>query len=201
MQIYEISQQLNEGPLGRNVASAVMNPITAARVAAGGGSGAPGTSLSSRIAATKLEKKVQDISDRTLNAWKNYIYQVEKGIDPQDLSAFQNRSDGRYRKELLSWIQTNLLRGLYLPNSQNFGQINNIINQLSGTQTQQPQQQPQQPQQPQEPKVEQSAPGAPSVPSATHRCRAASQHPSNIKRKPGRPKKPTLTPEQSDMEK
>jgi hypothetical protein len=155
MQVHEVTtQSLNEG----NIASAIGNPVAAAKVIFGKGQGAPGTSLASQISATKLQTKVKDIADRTYDAWKNYIYQVERTIDPQDLAAFQNRSDGRYRKELLSWIQTNLSRGLYLPNAQNFGQITNVINQLSGTQQQpkpiqstQPAQQTQQQAQQQQP--------------------------------------------------
>lgn len=133
MQIHEINQAMTEN-VGRDIAASLTNPVAAAKVMMGRGQGAPGTSLSSQISATKMQKRIDDISDRTYNAWKNYIFQVEKTIDPADLPSFRNRSDGRYRKELLSWINNNLSRGLYLPNSQNFGQITNIINQLSGTQ-------------------------------------------------------------------
>lgn len=176
MQIHEINQPLNEGPITRNIAAAVTNPIAAARVAAGGGSGATGTSFSSRVAATAMQPKIKDLAIRTLDAWKNYIYQVEQTIDPQDLPAFRNRSDGRYRKELLSWIQTNLSRGLYLPNAQNYGEITNVINQLSGTQAQQPAQQPtQQAAQPIRVGNQIIQPGTPQYQAITQRMQQSSQ--------------------------
>ncbi len=140
MQVHEITQQpVNEGL--RDIAAAIKNPIAAAKATT---QGAPGTSLSSRIAAVKADKKIKDLADRTYNAWKNYIYRVEQNLDPKDLPAFRNRSDGRYRKDLEAWVNANLSRGLYLPNSTNAGQINTVMNQLSGTVQQPPAQTQQQ---------------------------------------------------------
>lgn len=93
---------------------------------------APGTDYRTRVNQAETERLVNKMTPKTLSAWRGYINQVEKSItDPQELQKWQNRTDGKYEQYLASWIQNNLMKGLYLPSVQNYGQIAQLINQLS----------------------------------------------------------------------
>jgi hypothetical protein len=84
------------------------------------------------VQSHSLDKKIKPMADKAYYNWKLYIRQLEKSItDPIQKKNFINRTDGRYERELISYVQKNLLGGQYLPNLNNHDDILNTIKQLS----------------------------------------------------------------------
>lgn len=133
MQIHELlhyKKNLARKPSNQSLDEAAISSYFKALVNKAGS--APGSRYLSRVQTADAERQVQKMFKNTLPAWRQYIFQVEQTItDPQAKQTFQNRTDGKYEQYLTAWIQSNLMRNLYINSVQNAGQINTLVNQLS----------------------------------------------------------------------
>lgn len=84
------------------------------------------------VQSRNFDSKIKPMAAKAYYNWKLYAKQLEKSItDPVQKKNFINRTDGRYEKELISYVQKNLLGGQYLPNLNNHDDILNTIKKLS----------------------------------------------------------------------
>jgi hypothetical protein len=116
MQIHELTkQQLDEGLLDL------------AKQAAGGVKGAVQGYKDAGEA-----RKIAQAADKAYTTWTKYSDQVAKTYtDPVKKQAYLNRQDGRYEKDLLSFVQQNLLRGLSFSTLNNRDDIMGLIKAIS----------------------------------------------------------------------
>jgi hypothetical protein len=81
--------------------------------------------------------KKQSLANKAYKVWVNYADQLEQSItDPTKKLAFNNRSDGVYKKYLTAFIQKNLLKNLPLDSLINKNEIIELINALSAPKNQ-----------------------------------------------------------------
>ena len=120
MQIHEITQsRLDEG-----IVDAVKSGYNKL---AGGISGAK-----QGVRLSRSTQQAQLLANKAFPIWKTFAAQIRAGIkDPAKLQAFDNRTDGVYEKNLLAFVQKNLLGGAYLPNLTNKDEILALVKQLS----------------------------------------------------------------------
>jgi hypothetical protein len=112
MQIHELTQQkLDEGLLDL------------AKQAAGGVKGAVQGYKDAGEA-----RKIAQAADKAYTAWTKYSDQVAKTFtDPVKKQAYLSRQDGRYEKDLLSFVQQNFLKGMSFSTLNNRDDIMGLI--------------------------------------------------------------------------
>lgn len=134
MQIYEMTRrkkQVTEDfkDLAKSAKTAITSPIKSAKTAF---KKTPGATLSDRVSNLDYDKKIEDYAKEAYKDWKNYDARIQQSItDPAKKQAYLDRSDGRYKKELTSFVQKKLLNGRYIPNLINRDEILSLIDQLS----------------------------------------------------------------------
>ena len=123
MQIHELTTSKNT-PLDEGIVDAVKsgyNKLT------GGISGAK-----QGVRLSRSNQQAQLLANKAFPIWKTFAAQLRASIkDPAKLQAFDNRTDGVYEKNLLAFVQKNLLGGAYLPNLTNKDEILALVKQLS----------------------------------------------------------------------
>jgi hypothetical protein len=130
MQIHELTQpQLDEGllDLAKGAASKVAQGVGAAKEF-GGAVAQPFKDIKGAYKDVRQDAKITATADKAFNAWIKYADQVAKTYtDPAKKQAYLNRQDGRYEKDLLSFVQQNLLRGLSFSTLNNRDDIMGLI--------------------------------------------------------------------------
>lgn len=114
MQIHEItlSNQLDEGLL-----DAVKSAVSGAKAG---------------YKASQVNRALQTIADKAYPIWTAYAKRLEQSItDPVAKQAFNNRTDGLYKRALTAFVQQNLLKNVKISNTINKDQITGLIQQLS----------------------------------------------------------------------
>lgn len=134
MQIHELTQQqLNEGIM--DVAKGAAAGLAQAKDAIGTGIGAvtqPFKDVAGAYQDVKQTAKIAATADKAYNAWTKFSDQVAKAItDPAKKQAYLSRADGRYEKDLLSFVQQNLLRGMSFSTLNNRDDIMGLIKAIS----------------------------------------------------------------------
>jgi len=115
MQIHELTQpRLNEG-ITNTIGNVVSKGVSAVKGAA------------ASYSSGRQDRKVGAIADKAYRTWKNYEAQLLKA-DPDA------RQNGDYEKQLLAFVNKNLLGGMYLPNVINKDKIIALVQQISATQ-------------------------------------------------------------------
>ena len=123
MQIHELTTSKNT-PLDEGIVDAVKSGYNKL---AGGISGAK-----QGVRLSRSTQQAQLLANKAFPIWKTFAAQIRAGIkDPAKLQAFDNRTDGVYEKNLLAFVQKNLLGGAYLPNLTNKDEILALVKQLS----------------------------------------------------------------------
>ena len=123
MQIHELKTSKNT-PLDEGIVDAVKSGYNKL---AGGISGAK-----QGVRLSRSTQQAQLLANKAFPIWKTFAAQIRAGIkDPAKLQAFDNRTDGVYEKNLLAFVQKNLLGGAYLPNLTNKDEILALVKQLS----------------------------------------------------------------------
>ena len=123
MQIHELTTSKNT-PLDEGIVDAVKSGYNKL---AGGISGAK-----QGVRLSRSNQQAQLLANKAFPIWKTFAAQIRAGIkDPAKLQAFDNRTDGVYEKNLLAFVQKNLLGGAYLPNLTNKDEILALVKQLS----------------------------------------------------------------------
>ena len=123
MQIHEITTSKNTS-LDEGIVDAVKSGYNKL---AGGISGAK-----QGVRLSRSTQQAQLLANKAFPIWKTFAAQIRAGIkDPAKLQAFDNRTDGVYEKNLLAFVQKNLLGGAYLPNLTNKDEILALVKQLS----------------------------------------------------------------------
>jgi hypothetical protein len=134
MQIHELTkQQLDEGllDLAKGAASKVAQGVGAAKDF-GGAVAQPFKDIKGAYKDVRQDAKITATADKAFNAWTKYADQVAKTYtDPAKKQAYLNRQDGRYEKDLLSFVQQNLLRGLSFSTLNNRDDIMGLIKAIS----------------------------------------------------------------------
>jgi len=115
MQIHELTQpRLNEG-ITNTIGNVVSKGVSAVKGAA------------ASYSSGRQDRKVGAIADKAYRTWKNYEAQLLKA-DPDA------RQNGDYEKQLLAFVNKNLLGGMYLPNVINKDKIITLVQQISAPQ-------------------------------------------------------------------
>ena len=123
MQIHELTTSKNT-PLDEGIVDAVKSGYNKL---AGGISGAK-----QGVRLSRSTQQAQLLANKAFPIWKTFAAQIRAGIkDPAKLQAFDNRTDGVYEKNLLAFVQKNLLGGAYLPNLTNKDEILALVKHLS----------------------------------------------------------------------
>ena len=123
MQIHELTTSKNT-PLDEGIVDAVKSGYNKL---AGGISGAK-----QGVRLSRSNQQAQLLANKAFPIWKTFAAQLRASIkDPAKLQAFDNRTDGVYEKNLLAFVQKNLLGGAYLPNLTNKDEILALVKQLS----------------------------------------------------------------------
>jgi hypothetical protein len=123
MQIHELTTSKNT-PLDEGIVDAVKSGYNKL---AGGIAGAK-----QGIRLSRSNQQAQLLANKAFPIWKTFAAQLRASIkDPVKLQAFDNRTDGVYEKNLLAFVQKNLLGGAYLPNLTNKDEILALVKQLS----------------------------------------------------------------------
>jgi hypothetical protein len=116
MQIHELTkQQLDEGllDLAKKAASGVTGAVQGYKDAG-------------------EARKLSQTADKAYTTWTKYADQVAKTFtDPVKKQAYLDRKDGRYEKDLLSFVQQNLLKGLSFSTLNNRDDIMGLIKAIS----------------------------------------------------------------------
>ena len=116
MQIHELTkQQLDEGllDLAKKAASGVTGAVQGYKDAG-------------------EARKLSQTADKAYTTWTKYADQVSKTFtDPVKKQAYLDRKDGRYEKDLLSFVQQNLLKGLSFSTLNNRDDIMGLIKAIS----------------------------------------------------------------------
>jgi hypothetical protein len=105
---------LNEG-ITNTIGSVVSKGVSAVKGAA------------ASYSSGRQDRKVGAIADKAYRTWKNYEAQLLKA-DPDA------RQNGDYEKQLLAFVNKNLLGGMYLPNVINKDKIIALVQQISAPQ-------------------------------------------------------------------
>jgi hypothetical protein len=134
MQIHELTQkQLDEGLM--DVAKGAASGLAQAKDAIGTGIGAvtqPFKDVAGAYKDVRQDAKIAATADKAYNAWTKFSDQVAKAItDPVKKQAYLSRTDGRYEKDLLSFVQQNLLRGMSFSTLNNRDDIMGLIKAIS----------------------------------------------------------------------
>ena len=123
MQIHEITTSKNTS-LDEGIVDAVKSGYN--KLAGGIAGAKQGVRLS------RSNQQAQLLANKAFPIWKTFAAQLRASIkDPAKLQAFDNRTDGVYEKNLLAFVQKNLLGGAYLPNLTNKDEILALVKQLS----------------------------------------------------------------------
>ena len=123
MQIHELTTSKNT-PLDEGIVDAVKSGYNKL---AGGISGAK-----QGVRLSRSNQQAQLLANKAFPIWKTFAAQLRASIkDPAKLQAFDNRTDSVYEKNLLAFVQKNLLGGAYLPNLTNKDEILALVKQLS----------------------------------------------------------------------
>lgn len=134
MQIHELTQkQLDEGlmDLAKGAAAKVAQGVGVAKDVAGAVA-QPFKDVSGAYKDVRQDAKIAATADKAFNAWTKYSDQVAKTFtDPAKKEAYLTRQDGRYEKDLLSFVQQNLLRGLSFSTLNNRDDIMGLIKAIS----------------------------------------------------------------------
>jgi hypothetical protein len=130
MQIHELTQrQLDEGLL--DLAKGAAAGIAKVGGVAGNFASAvaqPFKDIKGAYKDVKQDAKITAAADKAFNVWTKYADQVAKTYtDPVKKQAYLNRQDGRYEKDLLSFVQQNLLKGLSFSTLNNRDDIMGLI--------------------------------------------------------------------------
>lgn len=76
--------------------------------------------------------KAKDAADKGFRVWQTYINGIESQItDPDKKKAFDDRTDGLYKKYLLSFVTQNMLGGKSLSTLINKNDIMDLVNDIS----------------------------------------------------------------------
>ena len=123
MQIHELTTSKNTS-LDEGIVDAVKSGYN--KLAGGIAGAKQGVRLS------RSNQQAQLLANKAFPIWKTFAAQLRASIkDPAKLQAFDNRTDGVYEKNLLAFVQKNLLGGAYLPNLTNKDEILALVKQLS----------------------------------------------------------------------
>jgi len=123
MQIHELTTSKNT-PLDEGIVDAVKSGYN--KLAGGIAGAKQGVRLS------RSNQQAQLLANKAFPIWKTFAAQLRASIkDPAKLQAFDNRTDSVYEKNLLAFVQKNLLGGAYLPNLTNKDEILALVKQLS----------------------------------------------------------------------
>ena len=123
MQIHELTTSKNTS-LDEGIVDAVKSGYN--KLAGGIAGAKQGVRLS------RSNQQAQLLANKAFPIWKTFAAQLRASIkDPAKLQAFDNRTDSVYEKNLLAFVQKNLLGGAYLPNLTNKDEILALVKQLS----------------------------------------------------------------------
>ena len=134
MQIHELTQQqLDEGllDLAKGAAAGVAKGVGAVGNAASAVA-QPFKDVAGAYKDVKQDAKIAATADKAYNAWTKFSDQVAKTFtDPVKKQEYLSRADGRYEKDLLSFVQQNLLRGMSFSTLNNRDDIMGLIKAIS----------------------------------------------------------------------
>jgi hypothetical protein len=129
MQIHELTQyktaQLDEG-LVDTIGSKLGQGVSAVK-SAGQAIASPFKDVAGSYASGRQDQKIGAMADKVYRSWKSYETQLLKA-DPKA------RENGDYEKQLLAFVNKNLLGGMYLPNVINKDKIITLVKKISAPQ-------------------------------------------------------------------
>jgi len=126
MQIHELTQpRLNEG-ITDTIGSVVSKGVSAVK-GAGQAVASPFKDVAASYSSGRQGQKIDAMADKAYRTWKNYEGQLLKA-DPDA------RKNGDYEKQLLAFVNKNLLGGMYLPNVINKDKIIALVQKISAPQ-------------------------------------------------------------------
>lgn len=129
MQIHELTQkkntQIDEG-IADTIGSTVGKGVSAVK-GVGQAVAAPFKDVASGFQSGQQDQKISAMADKAYRAWKSYEGQLLKA-DPKA------RENGDYEKQLLAFVNKNLLGGMYLPNVINKDKIITLVKKISAPQ-------------------------------------------------------------------
>ena len=129
MQIHELTKkntkQIDEG-IADTIGGAVGQGISAIK-GAGQAIASPFKDVSGSYKSGRQDQKISAMADKAYRSWKSYESQLLKA-DPKA------RENGDYEKQLLAFVNKNLLGGMYLPNVINKDKIITLVKKISAPQ-------------------------------------------------------------------
>jgi hypothetical protein len=126
MQIHELTQpRLNEG-ITDTIGSVVGKGVSAVK-GAGQAVASPFKDVAAGYSSGRQGQKIDAMADKAYRSWKSYEGQLLKA-DPDA------RQNGDYEKQLLAFVNKNLLGGMYLPNVINKDKIITLVQKISAPQ-------------------------------------------------------------------
>ena len=113
-----VAKQFNKPTLGSKLVGAAQG--------AGAALASPFKELGGAYKDARQASKINAMADKAYKAWKTYETQLLKS-DPNA------KQDGTYEKQLLAFVNKNLLGGMYLPNVINKDKIIGLVKKISST--------------------------------------------------------------------